>query len=147
MSDTGLLSLKRDELTDTARECYDEELARRGLKLEPTVREVLDTADSEEEEELVLAGTFNFPDEAKLARALLQSANIPNYLENEHTLAANWMLTNALGGLRLLVPAKFLEDAREVLTSSISESDLDAQAEAASASESADDQSDDKTIL
>jgi hypothetical protein len=48
---------------------------------------------------------------------LLQSAEIPNYLENEHTLAAN---------------------AREVLRSSISESDLSAQAEAAG---------DDKTML
>jgi Putative prokaryotic signal transducing protein len=95
----------------------------------------------------VASGSFTFPDEAKLARALLQSANIPNYLENEHTLAANWMWTNALGGLRLLVPARFLEDAREVLGSSISESDLSAQAEAAPESESAPDQSDDKTML
>lgn len=131
MSDAGLRSLIREELTDIARECYDEELARRGLKPEPAASEGSTPTGSPEEEELVLAGTFTFPDEAKLARALLQSANIPNYLENEHTLAANWMWTNALGGLRLLVPAKFLEDAREVLTSSISESDLSAQAEAA----------------
>ena len=131
MSDAELRSLIREELTDIARECYDEELARRGLKSEPAAGESSTPAGNEEDEELVLAGTFTFPDDAKLARALLQSANIPNYLENEHTLAANWMWTNALGGLRLLVPARFLEDAREVLTSSISESDLSAQAEAA----------------
>jgi len=147
MSDEGLRSLIREELTDTARECYDEELARRGLNPEPAVSKGSTPTGSQEDEELVLVDTFVFPDDAKLARALLESAEIPNYLENEHTLSANWTWTNALGGLRLMVPAKFLEDAREVLKSSISESDLSAQAEAASESESAPDQSDDKTTL
>jgi hypothetical protein len=147
MSDAGLRSLIREELTDTARECYDEELARRGLKLEPAGSEDSTPTGSQEDEELVPIETFTFPDDAKLARALLESANIPNYLENEHTLAANWMWTNALGGLRLMVPARFLEDALEVLRSRISESDLSSQAEAASELESAPDQSDDKTLL
>ena len=75
--------------------------------------------------------SFVFPAEAKLARALLESASIPSYLENEHTLAVNWMLTNVMGGLRLLVPAALAEEARQILRSTVSDQDLDAQAEAA----------------
>jgi len=135
MSDAAFLALKRDELVDIARECYDEELARRGLKLDAAFSEVPDAADPQEDEKLVRVATFTFPDDAKLARALLEATGMPNYLENEHTLAANWMWTNALGGLRLMVPAALSEEAREILESRISESDLSDQAEAAGESD------------
>ena len=39
LSDAGLLSINRDELVDLARQCYDSEVARRGLQGEPDVRE------------------------------------------------------------------------------------------------------------
>jgi lambda repressor-like predicted transcriptional regulator len=39
LSDAGLLSINRDDLVDLARECYDSEVARRGLQCELDVRE------------------------------------------------------------------------------------------------------------
>ncbi len=84
-----------------------------------------------DDDELVTVDVFWFPDQAKLARAMLEAEDIPVYLENEHTLSANWMWTNLLGGLRLKVPAQFLERAKQVLASQVSDETLDAQAEAA----------------
>ena len=49
-------------------------------------------------------GTFLYPVEAKVARALLVDAGIPCYLQNEHTLSAVWSWAYALGGFRLVVP-------------------------------------------
>jgi hypothetical protein len=127
LSDETLLETNREELVETARECYDEEVARRGLNSppeEPVAGEAITTEEPPEAEELVLIATYSIPDEASLARGLLSSAEIPFRMENE--LAP-------LGGfqLRLLVPRAFEAEALEVLESEISEEDLAAQAEAA----------------
>ena len=128
LSDETLLSTNREELVEGGKQCYDEEVARRGLN-SPPAGEVAEegTAESHQAnpgEELVLIATYLIPDEANLARGLLQSAEIPYRMENE--LAP-------LGGfqLRLLVPKAFEAEALEVLESEISEEELAAQAEAA----------------
>jgi hypothetical protein len=128
LSDETLLSTNREELVESARGCYDEEVARRGLN-SPPVEEITEagtpeTHQSNPADELVLIATYLIPDEANLARGLLESAEIPFRLENE--LAP-------LGGfqLRLLVPVAFEAEAMEVLESEISEEELAAQAEAA----------------
>ena len=124
LSDEGLLSIKREELVDKAQQCYDQELARRGLRAEPDVGgEPGDIAD-----ELVPVATFLFPDEAGIARALLRSADILCYLKNEHTLTAVWTWSYALGGLRLMVPASRIEDVHEILNATFSEEELATQA-------------------
>jgi hypothetical protein len=127
LSDETLLSTNREELVESARGVYDEEVARRGLNSagEEVVEDgAAGTHQAEPGEELVLIATYLIPDEANLARGLLQSAEIPFRIENE--LAP-------LGGfqLRLLVPRAFEEEALAVLESEISEEELAAQAEAA----------------
>jgi hypothetical protein len=94
--------------------------------------------DTAPEGDLVELDSFVFPDESKLARALLKTAGIRCYLANEHTLGANWHLTQALGGFKLMVAAGSVAEAREVLASQISDEDLAAQAEAAGESEDLD---------
>ena len=126
MPDEELRSLVRGELTDVAQQCYDAELARRGLQATPLRRtiqpivvarepediapeseEVLEqTIEQEEEEDLAPAAIFPSREEAKAAKVLLQSAAIPAFVEDD-TLAA--------GGFRLLVAASYVEQAREVL--------------------------------
>jgi hypothetical protein len=126
LSDAALLDTNREELVESARECFDEEVTRRGLN-SPSGEEAAAEAAAQPAnpgEELVVIATYSIPDEANLARGLLQSAEIPYHLENE--LAP-------LGGfqLRLLVPAAFEQEALEVLAAEISEEELAAQAEAA----------------
>jgi Putative prokaryotic signal transducing protein len=126
LSDAALLETNREELIDVARECFDEEVERRGLNSTAGEEAAAETVPqpANPSEELVVIATFNIPEDANLARGLLRSAEIPFHLENEYV---------ALGGfqLRLLVPAAFEEEAREVLEAEISEEELAAQAEAA----------------
>ena len=131
MSDEGLLAINREDLTELAQRYYDAELAQRGLQLEP--REPKPNASLKPGEELVLVATFLALHEADLARTLLRSADIPAYLENE--LSSAW---TGSGGLRLMVPASFVEQAEEILGAQISEEELLAQAEAADPAEPSD---------
>jgi putative signal transducing protein len=124
LSDEALLELDRDDLVDLARDCYDAELARRGLRR--TLSSPPATAEVQDHGELVEAARFSFSSEADLARALLESAAIPCYLENE--FAGKTLGTT--DGLRLFVPASLLESAREILEAPVSEEELIAQAEA-----------------
>ena len=125
MPDEELRSLVREELSEVARPCYDAELARRRLPAtppRPTLRPAVVAArpepedppeeaiqeevEREEEEDLSPAAIFTSREEAKTARAVLQSAAIPAFLEDD---------TAAGGGFRLLVAASYVEQAREAL--------------------------------
>jgi hypothetical protein len=124
LSDEALLELSRDDLVDLARDCYDAELARRGLRRSsssPPATEMQDQG------ELTEVARFSSSFEADLAKELLGSAAIPCYLENEF---AGRTLRGADGFLRLFVPATLLENAREILNSPVSDEELTAQAEA-----------------
>lgn len=127
LSDEALLETNREELVDTAKQCYDLEIARRGLNqthAETGEGEAPAVAEVSNDERLVEIAQFIIPDEANLARGLLESAGIPYSMNNEYS---------PLGGidLRLLVPASYEEQALEVLQSEISDEELAAQAEAA----------------
>jgi len=137
LSDDALLATRREDLVETARQCLDEELLRRGLLTgAPGSGEIfVQTAEAAEAEphssggEPVSIATYTVAEEASLARGLLRIASIPCHLANEYT---------GLGGfqLELLVPAAYVEQALEVLGAEISDEELAAQAEAAGASES-----------
>jgi pimeloyl-ACP methyl ester carboxylesterase len=111
--------LDRENLVETARECYDGELARRGLT--PASADVVEpeaempSAEPDEDAEPMEAARFTYPREANRARQFLRAARIPCYLENEHIIGLHWLLSNALGGLRLMVPAAYFDQARELL--------------------------------
>ncbi len=127
LSDESLLEINRDELVEMARGVYDEELGRRGLSAPVEVEEaesIPNAIPPGAGEELVLIATYHIPDEASLARGLLQSAEIPFLLQNDMA---------ALGGieLRLLVPKQFEEQAIEILQHELTDEELAAQAEAA----------------
>ncbi len=118
MSDEALLDVDRRELVDLARTCYNEELARRQLKIPPPAP--ADAPESHDQaEEFAVAETYESQEEAKLARELLRSAGIRAQL--------------GAGGLALLVPISTREDAREVLNAQLSDEAL-AEAAAAGAS-------------
>ena len=136
LSDDALLDLDRDELVDLARDCYDAELARRGLHRSSSSQPATEV---QAQGELVEVARFTSSSEADLARALLESAAIPSYLGNEF---AGRTLRGADGFLRLFVPASLLENAREILDAPVSDEELIAQAEAEPAPETEDEQLD-----
>ena len=78
----------------------------------------------------VIAARFSFPHEAQIARASLEAAGIPAHLADEHTINMQWLYSNALGGVRLLVPPECLDEAKSIL-----KTDHSAQVEAEFGSE------------
>jgi len=135
LSDDALLDLDRDDLVDLARDCYDAELSRRGLRRTSSSPPAMEARDHGE---LVEAAIFSSSSEADLARALLESAAIPCYLENEFA----GKTLRASDGFRLFVPAALLDNAREILNSPVSDEELIAQAEAEPEPETKDEQLD-----
>ena len=127
LSDDALLDTDREDLVDIARQCFDEEVSRRGLNVAddaPGVAAEASEPRASDGEELVLLATFVSGDEVSLVRGLLESASIPSHVVNP---------LGSLAGIefRLMVPAAFEEQALEVLEMQISDEDLAAQAEAA----------------
>ena len=136
LNDEALLAVKRDELVEVAQQCYDVEVAQRGLTAHGDVAAVPAQGSAEApSEELVEVATFTDVDDARLARDLLASAEIPSYLAADANLPGNM---SAPRGFRLSVSPSLLDQAREILDSQISDEELAAQAEAAGEEESQD---------
>lgn len=72
------------------------------------------------ESELITIATYSFPHEAHVAKANLDAAGIPAFIADEHTINMQWLYSNALGGVRLMVPAQYAEMAQEVLSQDFS---------------------------
>ena len=65
--------------------------------------------------EFVTVATFSQPFEAHLARTKLESEGVTCFVSDEHVIAVNWLLSGAVGGVKLKVPAWQADRAREVL--------------------------------
>lgn len=124
LSDDALLATNRDDLVESARQCYDEEVARRNLNQETESAEPSAMQPVPEGDRLVSIGTFMSGEEANLARGLLEDGGIPAILANEHSGLGMFQL-------ELKVPENFVDQALEILEMEISEEELAAQAEAA----------------
>jgi len=133
LSDEALLAVKREDLTDLARQYYDQELGQRGLKNEATTEESPGSA-SPPSEELVSVGFFQSMEELSFAKGLLRLAGIPAFSQNEARSAGK--LFGLSGQLQLFVPTDMAEQAHEVLNADeLTDEELAAQAEAAAMSE------------
>jgi hypothetical protein len=60
---------------------------------------------------LSVVRTFSSPPEAHLARSVLDAAGIPTYLADDNIVAADWLYSNAVGGVKLLVPSDRRDEA------------------------------------
>lgn len=81
-------------------------------------------------EDLATAATFSYPIEAHLARTMLEWNGIECYIADEYVIQLNWLLSNAIGRVKLRVKSSDWELAREVLQQPpIDESWLEEQAD------------------
>jgi hypothetical protein len=123
LSDEALLEIDTGELTELACRCHADEVARRGLDSDAIgdedAAEAAPGAASDDGEELICIVEYDYPDEADLARGLLEAAEIPAKVESEPGVA------------RLMVPEKFGKQALSMLATPLSDEELAAQAEAA----------------
>jgi hypothetical protein len=58
---------------------------------------------------------FFHPTDAHIAAGKLKSEGIPVFLLGINHASANWLISNALGGIRLQVPANHADVARQLL--------------------------------
>jgi DNA-directed RNA polymerase subunit RPC12/RpoP len=67
------------------------------------------------EDPLIVIAAYPDATQAHVAKGLLESEGIEAMLRDEHLVTANWMLSNALGGVRLMVPQSREAAARRLL--------------------------------
>jgi Protein of unknown function DUF104 len=113
MSDEELLAIDRGELTDVARQCYDDEAKQRGLAVDAEVAEL--AAGAEFDEPLLAIRNCSSADEAWAVVSALEGAGIPaRVVVDESVRAAEWLRTG-LGRYPVAVPASRAEEARDFL--------------------------------
>jgi hypothetical protein len=66
-------------------------------------------------DELITIARYSTPHEAQLAKSVLDAAGILAFVADEHTITMNWLYSNALGGVKLQVPASLASEAEAVL--------------------------------
>ena len=66
-------------------------------------------------ESLVTLTKCSLPPHAHAIRVRLESEGIPVFLFDEFTITMDWLLSNAIGGVKVQVPEPYLERAREIL--------------------------------
>jgi hypothetical protein len=129
MTDVELRELADDgaSLTDFAREALRAEVLRRGL--ETVIRESAQSAgDTCAPAPVTIRQYLNVP-EALLAKSILDSAGIPCFLGDQNIIRLDWFLSNALGGVKLLVKEEDVVAADELLNQHAPESSLTEDAE------------------
>lgn len=78
---------------------------------------------AEDQNRLVTVERYLHPTEAHIAAGRIQSEGIPVHLHGINHVQANWLIANALGGVRLQVPAQFAAQAREILATEVRSED------------------------
>ncbi|MHA2938279.1 putative signal transducing protein [Vibrio sp. RC27] len=64
---------------------------------------------------MVVLTKFSFPLDANIAKANLESVGIPAFIADEHTINMQWLYSDAMGGVRLLVPEEHYDEALELI--------------------------------
>ena len=62
--------------------------------------------------QLVVVSACSQPYEAHLACSALHAAGLEAHVADEHTVAADWLMSNAIGGVKVLARAEDLIAAR-----------------------------------
>jgi len=64
---------------------------------------------------MAVVASFSSLSQAELARTALEAAGIDAWLENENTVAVQWLYATALGGVRVIVHEEDAGEASEIL--------------------------------
>jgi hypothetical protein len=111
-----------DSLTDAARTALDAELARRNISLSleqagdaPTPASNSPEAAAVNPNNLVIIATFRDLPPALIAKNVLDNVGIRNFLIDATTIRMDWLLSNAIGGVKLGVERKDQDAAKAAL--------------------------------
>ena|SRR5947209_7117107 len=69
----------------------------------------------QEAERMITIARCSLAAQAHAMRVQLEAAGIPVFLGDELTIAMDWLLSNAIGGVKVQVPERYAERATQVL--------------------------------
>ncbi|HEX3820318.1 MAG TPA: DUF2007 domain-containing protein [Candidatus Sulfotelmatobacter sp.] len=101
------------ELTDIARETLRAELTKRGLYI-GQLEEPVESAEAEFRDLVEIRRFWNLL-EGELAKGLLEAQGIEAFLFDDNMLRMDWFNANAIGGVKLRVDARNVEEANRIL--------------------------------
>jgi len=112
LSDEGLAELAADEksLSDVAREVLEAELATRGMEIRKKAEER-----KQHSGPLVMVKRFRDLPEAFVAKSILDSAQIDSFLADQNLVRMDWLYSNLIGGMKLMVRPEDFEEAKKLL--------------------------------
>jgi hypothetical protein len=114
MSDDELLyRCSSGSLTEVAQSIAIEELTSRGHKLPDPITTASETARYEGDFKTV--ARFLNPTDAHITCAYLEAAGVPAFVADANLVQLNSLLAIALGGVRVLVPASRVAEAKDVI--------------------------------
>ena len=67
--------------------------------------------------------TFTKPEDAHLLRMRIEAGGIPAFIQDENLVQIDWLLANAIGGVRVQVADEDVAAARALLATQDAESD------------------------
>jgi hypothetical protein len=76
---------------------------------------------------MVTIASLSKPEEAHMLRMRLEAAGFPAYVQDEHLIQIDWLLSNAIGGVRVQVAEDDLPAVKEFLAAE-EEPELDVDA-------------------
>lgn len=125
MSDDELQKVGREprELTDWAFETLREEMKKRGLSWAgddmplPSQMEPQSTVEDPGNRPVVLRRYRDMP-QAFVEKSVLEDAGIECFLQDDNVVRMDWLWSNAMGGIKLLVREKDAEEALKLLSQS-----------------------------
>lgn len=105
-----------DSLSDAARDVLQAEMSRRGLQMPVQLTEMAQAAKRQSELPMPeILRRYRDLTEALVAKSILDSAGIESFLADDNLVRMDWLYSNLIGGVKLLVRPTDAEAASELL--------------------------------
>jgi hypothetical protein len=111
----ALLEMYRSGLTTVAQEIARLELTSRGVEAPVLDEPIAPNGTDEVPGDWVVVAKCPTPTEAHILRSCLEAAGIPVSVLDADLVQTHSLLTIAVGGVRVVVPEKYVAEAREVM--------------------------------
>jgi hypothetical protein len=119
MTELELQKVGRDPmaLAEWARDALHEEMSKRGLQWKAEVPRDEQAEAAGSDLPVVLRRYRDMP-AAFIEKSVLENAGIECFLQDDNVVRMDWLWSNAMGGIKLVVRARDVEDAEQILSQS-----------------------------
>ena len=118
--DVAIKILRSGSLTDEARNVLRAEMLRRGMEAPPEKKAVADES-KKGSPPPVIVGRYRDLPTAAVAKRVLDSAGMESFLTDDNFIRMDWLISNAVGGIKLLVRGEDAEGAKQLLEEQVPE--------------------------